>query len=159
MPYIIDGHNLIPKIPGLQLSALDDELQLIELLVEFCSKKRKQAEVYFDKAPPGQPKTRNFGSVKARFIREGSSADAAIQRRLASLGKNARNYTVVSSDQEVQEYARQHRAHFISSEIFASFVIETINSEGSKFEDKTDLSISQSEVDVWLEIFDAPPED
>ena len=31
MPYLIDGHNLIPKM-GLKLADLDDEMQLIELL-------------------------------------------------------------------------------------------------------------------------------
>ncbi|MBP1702274.1 MAG: hypothetical protein H6Q38_1381, partial [Chloroflexi bacterium] len=41
MPYIVDGHNLIPKIPGLSLRAIDDEMQLIELLQEFCRVQRK----------------------------------------------------------------------------------------------------------------------
>ena len=36
MPYLIDGHNLIPKVAGLSLKAVDDEMQLIELLQEFC---------------------------------------------------------------------------------------------------------------------------
>ena len=28
MPYIIDGHNLIPNVPGLDLNKIDDEIQL-----------------------------------------------------------------------------------------------------------------------------------
>ena len=32
MPTIIDGHNLIPKVRGLSLQRLDDELELIQKL-------------------------------------------------------------------------------------------------------------------------------
>ena len=35
MPYLIDGHNLIPKL-GLRLDLPDDEMQLIGILQEFC---------------------------------------------------------------------------------------------------------------------------
>ena len=86
MPYIIDGHNLIPKIPGLSLQDLDDEIQLVKMLQEFCRINRKQVEVFFDNAPPGQPVARNYGSVVARFVREGGTADRAIHNKLKRLG-------------------------------------------------------------------------
>ena len=49
MAYMIDGHNLIPKL-GLRLDSLDDEEQLLALLQEFCRLRRAQVEVYFDGA-------------------------------------------------------------------------------------------------------------
>jgi uncharacterized protein len=107
MPYIIDGHNLIPKLPGLELSDIDDESRLIELLQEFCRRQRKRVEVYFDNAPPVERRAQSFGAVTARFVRQGTTADAAIRARLARLGRSARNWTVVSSDQEVQAAARR----------------------------------------------------
>ena len=64
MPYLIDGHNLIPKL-GLRLDACDDELALVTRLQEFCRLRRAQVEVYFDGAPPGQPASRKFGAVTA----------------------------------------------------------------------------------------------
>ena len=67
MPYLIDGHNLIPKVPGLSLKAIDDEMQLVEKLQEFCRRRGKQVEVFFDKAPPGGRRVRVFGPVTARF--------------------------------------------------------------------------------------------
>ena len=82
MPFIVDGHNLIPKVPGLNLQDMEDELQLVELLQEFCRINRKQVEVYFDNAPPGGLEVRKFGSVTARFIREGKTADLAIKKKL-----------------------------------------------------------------------------
>ena len=62
MPYIIDGHNLIPRIPDLSLQDIDDEMQLVEMLQDFCRISRKKVEVYFDNAPPGQLRCKN--SVK-----------------------------------------------------------------------------------------------
>ncbi len=34
MPYLIDGHNLIPKV-GLRLDSMDDEMDLLAHLQEF----------------------------------------------------------------------------------------------------------------------------
>jgi hypothetical protein len=53
MPYIIDGHNLIPRIPGIELDDLDDEKELIKLLQGFLSRANKKAHLYFDRASTG----------------------------------------------------------------------------------------------------------
>ncbi len=66
MPYLIDGHNLIPKL-GLRLDLLDDELELLVRLQEFCRLRRAQVEVYFDGAPPGQVSTRKAGVGYSAF--------------------------------------------------------------------------------------------
>ena len=41
MPFLIDGHNLIPHIRGLSLSQLDDELALLGLLNSFLKGTQK----------------------------------------------------------------------------------------------------------------------
>ena len=115
MPYLIDGHNLIPKL-GLRLESLDDEMELIAILQEFCRMTRKGADVYFDGAPAPHAGTRKYGSVSAHFVRLGSSADEAIRRRLKSLGKSAKNWPVVTSDRQVQAEARAAQAGIITSE-------------------------------------------
>lgn len=56
MPYLIDGHNLIPKIHTLSIKAIDDEIELVKMLQVFCQRKRKHAEVFFDNAHPGRPR-------------------------------------------------------------------------------------------------------
>ncbi len=86
MPYLIDGHNLIPKVKGLSLDEVDDEMGLVEMLQEFCQQQRKQAEVFFDNAAPGGVKVRKFGRVLARFVYRGITADQAISTRLGRLG-------------------------------------------------------------------------
>ncbi len=47
MPYLIDGHNLIRKVPNLRQDDPEDEKQLVELLQEFCQRTGKHVEVYF----------------------------------------------------------------------------------------------------------------
>jgi uncharacterized protein len=153
MPYIIDGHNLIPKLPGMKLSDIDDEQRLVELLQEFCRLERKKAEVYFDNAAPGGLRTQSFGPVLARFIRQGSTADAAIRARLARLGKSARTWTVVSSDAEVQSAARQARAHYLSAEAFAEKLTSALAGQPPESGRETPPGLSESEVEEWLELF------
>jgi uncharacterized protein len=160
MPYLIDGHNLIPKIAGLSLKAIDDEMQLVELLQEFCRWKRKEVEVYFDNAPPGGVRARNFGLVIARFVRQGTTADDAIHARLGRLGRAARNWTVVSSDQAVQASARAVRARFISSEAFAELLMQTLQQTEQDNGEHVEDTLNPDEVDDWLALFgsDEDPE-
>ncbi len=152
MPLIIDGHNLIPKIPGLTLQAIDDEMQLVELLQEYCTRSRRQVEVFFDNAPPGMPRARNFGSVTARFVRAGLTADQAIREKLVRLGKAARNWTVVSSDHQVQAAARSVRAQVVSAEAFTLHLQQTLESSPAKSAEPED-KLSPEEVDHWLKLF------
>jgi hypothetical protein len=152
MPYLIDGHNLIPKIPGLSLRAIDDEQQLIALLQEYCRQKRKNVEVYFDNAPAGAVGQRSYGAVLARFVRQGTTADSAISARLQRLGRSARNWNVVSSDHAVQNAARAVSAQVISSENFAAQLIDVYVAK-AKDGDSADVSLSQADMDEWLALF------
>ena len=150
MPYLIDGHNLIPKA-GLRLDSPDDEMELVAILQEFARLKRQQVEVYFDGAPVGQAGARRLGTVRAHFVRLGQTADSAIRARLVKMEKDARNWTVVSSDREVQSAARVARAQFINSEEFVRILREAMSSAPKSNTDDKKLSIQ--EVDEWLKIF------
>jgi predicted RNA-binding protein with PIN domain len=150
MPYLIDGHNLIPKL-GLRLDSMDDEMELIAILQEFCRLERKQAEVFFDGAPAGQARTQKLGAVTAYFVRLGDSADNAIRNRLQRLGKSAKNWTVVSSDRQVQAEARAAHAEVTSSDAFAA-MLKQVRSSAPKSD--SDRSLSAKEVEDWLKLFE-----
>jgi uncharacterized protein len=153
MPYIIDGHNLIPKVQGLSLEDFDDEVRLLELMQEFCRLQRKDAEVFFDNAPAGGMRVRVLGLVTARFVRAGTTADDAIRKRLTSLGRAARNWTVVSSDLAVQASARASQARIMSSDAFASHLQATLNQAPEKPLKDSDTPLSEGEIDEWLDLF------
>jgi predicted RNA-binding protein with PIN domain len=153
MPYLIDGHNLIPKIPSLSLKQIDDEERLIELLQGYCQRRRKNVEVFFDKAPPGQGRARSYGAVLARFIREEQTADAAIKARLTQLGRAARNWTVVSSDHSVRAAAHVARSHLLSSEEFADLLVQSTDTGSDVPIEEKDAPLDPAEIDEWLKVF------
>jgi predicted RNA-binding protein with PIN domain len=157
MPYLIDGHNLIPKL-GLRLDSFDDEMALLDKLNEFCRLTRKtQLEVYFDNAQPGYAETRRIGLVTAHFVRKPLIADEAIRLRLKKLGKAAKNWMVVSSDHSVQNSARAAGARPLSSEEFAGNVIAALRSGSGSNSPPSEATagMSEGELDEWVKLFRA----
>jgi predicted RNA-binding protein with PIN domain len=94
-----------------------------------------------------------MGTVKAHFVRAGTTADAAIARRLKKMGRAARNWTVVSSDRQVQTEARAVQAEVLSSEAFARLLQQTPRGQTSK--PAADRRVSPAEVDEWLKLFNS----
>jgi predicted RNA-binding protein with PIN domain len=152
MTYIIDGHNLIPKIGGIDISDPDDEIQLIQVLQDFCRIRRKKVIVYFDQSPPGMAGVKKYGSVKAHFVRQGRTADDAIMEKLRKLGKRARNVVVVSSDRQVQQAARSAHAEVISSDTFAREWQSLISEEPSL--DPRNRPLTEQELSEWEALFE-----
>jgi len=150
MPYLIDGHNLIPKL-GLRLDSMDDEMELIAILQGFCKMEQRSVEVFFDGAPPTQAGTRKLGAVTAHFVRLGNTADNAIRNRLKHLGKSAKNWTVVSSDRQVQAEAHAARAEVISSDAFSG-MLKHVHQSAPKLGNERKLS--PKEVEDWLKLFE-----
>lgn len=153
MLYLIDGHNLIPKL-GLRLDSMDDEMELITILQEFCRMEHTPAgrvEVFFDGAPANHAGTRKLGAVTAHFVRMGNSADNAIRSRLKRLGRSARNWTVVSSDRQVQAEARAAQAEVISSDPFAAMLKQARDDAPKSAPER---KLSQKEVEDWLKLFE-----
>jgi len=149
MPFLIDGHNLIPKL-GLRLDSPDDEMELVSILQEFHRTSRKEVEVYFDGAPVPHAGTRKLGAITAHFVRLGATADNAIRDRLKKLGKGAKNWTVVSSDRQVQAEANAMRAQVISSD---SFAVTLKQARSSAPKSSGDRKLSHDEVEEWMRIF------
>jgi len=150
MAYMIDGHNLIPKVRGLRLNMLDDEEALIQLLQDFCRTQRKTVDVYFDRAAAGHAGEKRYGLVTAHFVREGSTADQAIISRLRKLKKAARNVIVVSSDRQIVSEVRSVGALPLRSEDFARMLIQDIENR-----EEESPNLSPEEIEQWLDLFDS----
>jgi predicted RNA-binding protein with PIN domain len=153
MSYIIDGHNLIPKIPGLSLAQLDDETRLIQLLMAYCRKKKTRVIVFFDKAAPGHQGSKSHGMVHAIFVSERLKADDAIHDYLVAHRREARNFTVVSSDRQVQKDASSLHARVLTAEVFAGQLINSLISEPPTDGESTDGLLSPDEILEWEKIF------
>jgi len=147
MPFLIDGHNLIPHIRGLSLSQLDDELALIDLLNRYFKKERRNATIFFDRAAPGGGQEIRRGFVTAHFTRSPLNADQAIRNAVRGLGRSAANYTVITSDNEVADNAQRSGARVLSSAEFAQKL--TVHEKSGKSGEKEQAE----DVDYWLRMF------
>ena len=153
MPYLIDGHNLIGRMPGISLKDLDDEKMLISRLQSFYQQVHKPMEVFFDQAPPGMQGRRKYGMLTVVFVRKGKTADDAIRDRLRQLGKTAANWVVVSSDRQVQGEAHSHHASVISSDEFARQVLVAGHGADRGGSDKPVPPQTEDEMQDWLDLF------
>jgi predicted RNA-binding protein with PIN domain len=147
MPYLIDGHNLIPCVRGLNLQQLDDELALITRLEAYFQRQRKQAVVYFDHAQPGGSPDLKRAFLKVHFVRPPAIADTAILQHLRKLKGEARNWVVVSSDSEVRQGAEHLGARVISSEAFAAMLDEKPGKS------RKEAKPAGDDIDFWLKQF------
>jgi len=150
--WIIDGHNLIPQVPGLSLQDPDDEGKLIQWLAEFCRIRQDTMDLYFDKAPVGFAKSKRFGRITAHFIQTGKTADDAILHKLQREKNSARNMTIVSTDRVVQANAKSFQARILSSAEFARLALNTRDTKPAT--EGQPLDLSPRELDEWLDLFE-----
>jgi predicted RNA-binding protein with PIN domain len=151
MPYIIDGHNLIACMPNIDLDDPDDEIRLIVILRTYCARTSKGIVVYFDRRSPGIRNPSPVGGLTVQFVTPPISADEAIQNHLRRLGREAPNWTVVSSDRAVQTAAQQAGAHYLDSLTFArQLLVERTPTQESE---KPDALLSEEEIAQWEKLF------
>jgi predicted RNA-binding protein with PIN domain len=153
MSYIIDGHNLIPKIRGLSLDQMDDEAHLIQLLMKFCQLKKAHAVVFFDKAALGQQRKSNHGAVSAIFVSDRRKADDAIHDYLVVHRREARNLIVVSSDREVQRDAHSFHAVVLSTDDFSEQLSKSLSPMNQVSGEQEVKPLTPEEVDEWEKLF------
>jgi predicted RNA-binding protein with PIN domain len=162
MNYLIDGHNLIGKLPDIDLRDPDDEAKLVLKLLNWSAVgKNRRVIVVFDGGVPGQQWV-NFKSdrIKAVFVPQGQSADSWLIRFMRQQVKNPQEFTLVSSDNAIIKVAEGRRISHIRSELFAAQVAEDreamlrLEHEGNKpLEPEEQPTLPTHEVDAWLDMF------
>jgi predicted RNA-binding protein with PIN domain len=156
MHYLIDGHNLIAKLPDIDLSDPDDEIQLILKLRQWTAVSLKRViTVYFDGGVPGGHNVNLSNSqVKVIFVRQGKTADSLIIARINRV-PNPPEYTLVTSDQEIIAAATKRKMAVLRSEQFVARLTgeqEERSLPGPTIIDE-DPVISDAEVAQWLDLF------
>lgn len=156
MKYLIDGHNLIPKV-GLKLSNPEDEAYLLERLREFARLTGRSLEVFFDKGANGFAHEQKVGTIKVHFVSGQTTADEVIINRV-SKAKRPEEIIVVSSDRHVQVQARGFGARVAASEKFADemravFTNPPKRKNRSGSETRPEPLLSDREVNYWADVF------
>jgi len=161
MVLYIDGHNLIPKIPGMSLRQIDDEEHLIELLQEYSRISRKKVEVFFDRAAPGFNGDKTAGTILVHYISEKTTADEAIIRRVRGWGKRSKEITVVSSDHHVQNQVKALGAGMMTSDQFAREIVylsqQSQPKNNKRDEPQPERPLSEKEIREWMDLFNSGP--
>ncbi len=167
MIYLIDGHNLIGKMPNIKLSDPDDEQKLVTHLQNWARLDRKRkVQVVFDAGRYG-----GFGdlmsglNVDVRFSRMGQTADDVIIRQLKEL-RNPQEYTLVSSDRAIFSVAKKRRVGYILSEEFVALMDEEKAAMKAFAEQAPppadpsideEIEVSDAEVNEWINLFEQAP--
>jgi predicted RNA-binding protein with PIN domain len=157
MPYIIDGHNLIGALPTISIRDPEDERLLIDMLQTFLSRARKKGVVYFDRRAPGAEASRRTPNLQIRFVSRPQRADDAIRAHIQRLGREAPNWTVVSSDRELIALALRAGARSMHSQQFATLL--SPSHAGETDAEKPSRPRSQEEIEAWEALFSRDPED
>ena len=147
---MIDGHNLIGRLPAISLQDPDDEEKLARLLISYRARTGKAITVVFD--PGGAfalQERRRLGGVEIVFAPHGSSADRVIIRRVQKL-RNPAEWLVVTSDRELSDTVTRLGARAQSAEAFA---LEMTESAGAP-PDWRETPPSSDEVESWLALFE-----
>ena len=151
MPHIIDGHNLIGKLSTIDLADPDDEIQLIRALVHYLIEVGKRGTVFFDHRAPASEREQKYGRLTARFSTHPRSADDDILQFLRSNAPEAPNYTVVTSDAELQKAANRIGARIMPSEEFAGLLTDRYLDD--LIPGKPEETVSPEEIEYWEELF------
>lgn len=151
MSYLIDGHNLIGQLPDLQLDDPDDEAKLVQKLIGWSARTRRECVVVFDAGLPGGTSRMSTKTVRVVFASHTSSADKVIIDRIYK-EKHPKNWTVVSSDNGVLDIAKRQGMQIIKAMEFARLLERPIPVRPDLGE-AVDVKLSADEVDEWLKLF------
>jgi predicted RNA-binding protein with PIN domain len=149
VPVLIDGHNLIGRLPMLSLQDPDDEEKLVRLLQSYRGRTGKAVMVVFDPGiVPGWSQARRHGGVEVAFAPHGSSADVVIASKLRR-SRDPQSWQVVTSDRRLADTVEQLGARVLSADDFA-LELGSVQPEST---DWKDLPPSPEEVEKWLNLF------
>ncbi|MBC8099340.1 MAG: NYN domain-containing protein [Armatimonadetes bacterium] len=151
MTYLIDGHNLIGRLPDIDLDDPNDEALLVRKLNGFCARTGRRCVVIFDHGLPGGKSRLSTSQVMVIFAPHTSNADRLMIARIRGV-ENPKEWTVVSSDREVLNVAQQRKIEVLKSFEFAALLRRPIT-EKPGMDVAVDIRLSPLEVEAWLQIF------
>ncbi|MCA9949153.1 MAG: NYN domain-containing protein [Anaerolineales bacterium] len=165
MLYLIDGHNLIAKLPDIELTDPNDEVKLVLKLRGWAAIRRQRKIIlYFDGGLPGG-RERNLSTpdVQVTFATHGKTADHLLIQRIKRI-TNPAEYILVTSDQQIIKAAQARKMKFWRSETFVKRLLQEQSERQVKspqvedLETAVDPAISAAEIAEYLEMFGPVPE-
>ena len=138
--YLIDGNNLIGKIGSIKrIQSKDKQLareRLVMMIEKYFNKRKGKVFLHFD-GFQNNPLSLSKGKI---IYSEKSKADKKIKEQI-EITKNRRNLIVISSDHEIQDFARVCSCDVLTSEEFAKDLSsgKNINEEENRIKEMNDV--------------------
>ena len=149
--FLIDGYNLIYSNESLKNLLknypVEARERLVQMVSDFIGRKKINATIIFDGAEEVLKKHKPREHIRVIYSYM-HSADTEI-KNLIDASKNKKKLMIVSSDNEIQNYAKVCGAKFMRSQEFIA-ILKSKRTE-TEFHKKSDLT--KGEVDYWLKIF------
>ena len=146
--YVIDGNNLIGKIRSLgNLQKKDKQApreKLTHLVERYFSNKKVEVILNFD----GFANQKIIVSKMKLVYSDKISADEKIKKQIEAEG-NKRNLVVISSDNNIREFAKVCSCEVISSEDFGKEITKSQNADDEESRIK-----AMDDIDTFKKLFD-----
>ena len=151
MRLLVDGHNLIGRMPDLALSDQDDEAQLVSRLRRYAFRTGNHVVVVFDGGRPGAAQSVRPGEgVHVLFAPAGETADQQIIRRIRRI-RDKTAWCVVSTDRAILAEAAWAGVPARRSEEMATELAALPSAPGAT--DPRQSALTRSEVEAWMAEF------
>ncbi len=156
MNYLVDGHNLIAKMPDLSLEDTHDEAKLVRRLQMWAAARRKrQVMVIFDRGVvAGKSVELSNNQVQVYFAPADQTADSLLVRHINHV-QNPAEHTLISSDRAIIAAAEARGMRYIFAEVFAAQMEEERQPPPPA---PAEPSLSEAEIAEWLDLFGPVPE-
>ena len=145
--YIIDGNNVIGKIPELfRLQKSDKQRsreQLVFLLQRYFSNKKINLTLHFD-GYANSPLSLSKGKI---IYSENKSADSLIKENIERI-KNRRNIILITSDNELKNFGKACGCTILSSKDFGMMI-----TKGNSIDEEKPRTEEINDVEEWKRIF------
>ncbi len=145
--YIIDGNNLIGKIKSLHNLQKDDKQLVREklsfLIDNYFHNKKFKVSLHFD----GHPNLPIKMSTIKIIYSQNRTADEKIKEEISSY-KNPKNIIVITSDNNLKEFARVCSCSVISSEEFSAEI-----TKGNEKDEEEERIESINDIEEFKRIF------
>ena len=127
---IIDGYNILGLTGRLSNRLESAREDLLRTLASYRHRTRHPVTIVFDGWQQGQPmeQREHRAGVEVIYSKRGEKADQVIQRLVREYGSDC---AVVSSDHEIVNVARSHRAFVMGAQEFAGKLSRPASSVGA----------------------------
>lgn len=155
MSIIVDGYNYIGRSREFDLNDPEAKNKLIYLFGQYCSKVHKALTLVFDGNVfvDQANRKRRYGRVTVIYTSPIYTADDLIKKMVREQApKHRQAVLIVSSDEEILNYAKTHGTAVMRSPEFERTIERAFAAEPEA--DRANLRVSAAEVQEWLKIFE-----